>query len=171
MSAEDTLPTIRPATSADLPRLGELGTLLVDAHHAFDARRFFPAKAGTPAGYAAFLARELEQPDNAVFVAEENGQVIGYAFAAVEGYDYKALRGPAGVLHDILVEPGHRGRGAGRLLLDAALAFFKERGAPQVVLWTADRNEGAQRLFASAGFRRTMIEMTLELDETGTIEP
>jgi RimJ/RimL family protein N-acetyltransferase len=32
-----------------------------------------------------------------------------------------------------------------------------------VVLSTAERNEGAQRLFASAGFRRTMIEMTRDL--------
>jgi RimJ/RimL family protein N-acetyltransferase len=29
---------------------------------------------------------------------------------------------------------------------------------------TAERNEAAQRLFASMGFRRTMIEMTRELD-------
>jgi hypothetical protein len=33
-------------------------------------------------------------------------------------------------------------------------------GAPQVVLHTADRNETAQRLFAAAGFRPTMLEMT-----------
>ena len=33
------------------------------------------------------------------------------------------------------------------------------------VLSTAERNETAQRLFASAGFRRTMIEMTRELRE------
>jgi len=32
-----------------------------------------------------------------------------------------------------------------------------------VVLSTAERNAPAQRLFASAGFRRTMIEMTREL--------
>jgi ribosomal protein S18 acetylase RimI-like enzyme len=50
------------------------------------------------------------------------------------------------------------------MLLDAALAFLKSRGAPRVVLETAERNEAAQRLFASAGFRRTMIEMTRELD-------
>lgn len=171
MSDDSPPPTIRPATSADLPRLGELGALLVDVHHGFDTRRFFAPKAGTPAAYAAFLAAQLAEPDTAVFVAEQNGEVIGYAFVALEGNDYKALRGPAGVLHDILVDPGHRGRGAGRLLLAAALAFFQERGAPQVVLWTADRNEAAQRLFASAGFRRTMIEMTRELEEPGTIEP
>jgi RimJ/RimL family protein N-acetyltransferase len=30
-------------------------------------------------------------------------------------------------------------------------------------LSTAERNEAAQRLFASMGFRRTMVEMTREL--------
>lgn len=90
--------------------------------------------------------------------------MIGYAYAAVEGYDYMSLRGPAGVLHDIFVVPESRRRGVGRLLLDAALAFLKARGAPRVVLTTAEKNEAAQQLFARAGFRRTMIEMTRELD-------
>ena len=73
-----------------------------------------------------------------------------------------SLRGPAGVLYDIVVDPAHRGRGIGRLLLDATLAALAARGAPRVVLSTAERNEPAQRLFARAGFRRTMIEMTRE---------
>jgi ribosomal protein S18 acetylase RimI-like enzyme len=74
-----------------------------------------------------------------------------------------ALRGPAGVLHDILVDPAHRGHGVGRMLLDATLAALKDLGAPRVVLSTAERNEAAQCLFERAGFRRTMIEMTREL--------
>ena len=74
-----------------------------------------------------------------------------------------ALRGPAGVLYDIVVDPAHRGRGVGRLLLDATLAALAAKGAPRVVLSTAERNEPAQRLFARAGFRRTMIEMTREV--------
>jgi len=90
--------------------------------------------------------------------------VIGYTFAGVEGADYMALRGPAGVLYDILVDPARRGQGVGRTLLEATLAALKARGAPRVVLYTAERNDAAQRLFARAGFRRTMIEMTRELD-------
>ena len=42
------------------------------------------------------------------------------------------------------------------------------RGAPRVVLSTAERNASAQRLFARAGFRRTMIEMTHELDDVAS---
>lgn len=158
-------PIVRRATPADLPRIGRLGALLVEEHHDFDPRRFLAARPGTPEGYASFLSAQLEDPDKAVLVGDDDGDVVGYAYAAVEGHDYMALRGPAGVLHDVIVDPEHRGRGVGRLLLDAALEFFRSRGVPRVVLWTAQRNEAAQRLFASVGFRRTMIEMTREMDD------
>ena len=156
---------MRRATPADLPRIGRLGALLVEEHHDFDARRFLAARHRTATDYASFMSTQLAAPAVGVFVADDHGDVIGYAYAALEGYDYMALRGPAGVLHDVIVDPEYRGRGVGRLLLDAALAYLKSRGAPRVVLSTAEQNEPAQRLFASAGFRRTMIEMTRELDD------
>jgi ribosomal protein S18 acetylase RimI-like enzyme len=76
-----------------------------------------------------------------------------------------ALRGPAGAIYDILVDPAHRRNGIGRLLLDATIAELKKLGAPRVVLSTAEQNQEAQRLFERAGFRRTMIEMTRELND------
>jgi ribosomal protein S18 acetylase RimI-like enzyme len=91
--------------------------------------------------------------------------VLGYTYAGVEGNDYMALRGPAGVVYDIVVDPAHRRQGVGRLLLEATMKALKARGAPRVVLSTAERNTEAQRLFDRAGFRRTMIEMTRELDD------
>jgi ribosomal protein S18 acetylase RimI-like enzyme len=155
-------PVVRPATSADLPRLGRLGALLVEEFHAVDRKRFLPTRDRTPADYAAFLVRQLDDPNVVVLVADVHGDVIGYAYGAVEGYDYMALRGPAGVLHDLVVEPDFRGRGVGRLLLEAAVAALEARGARRIVLETAEGNEAALRLFASEGFRRTMIEMTRE---------
>ena len=166
MTAPPTGPIVRRATSADLPTIGRLGALLITEHHGFDSRRFLAARPRTPADYASFLGTQLEERNVAVLVADDNGGVIGYAYAAVEGYDYMSLRGPAGVLHDVVVDPEHRRRGVGRLLLDAVLAYLRSRGAPRVVLSTAVQNEPAQRLFAKLGFRRTMIEMTRELDET-----
>jgi ribosomal protein S18 acetylase RimI-like enzyme len=62
------------------------------------------------------------------------------------------------------VDPEHRRRGLGRRLLEATLAELKARRAPRVVLSTAVQNEAAQRLFASVGFRPTMIEMTREVE-------
>lgn len=155
---------LRRATTSDLQSIGRLGALLVDEHHGFDSRRFLSASSGTPAGYASFIGTQLEDPDKAIFVADDNGDVVGYAYAAIEGYDYMALRGPAGVLHDVIVDAEHRRRGLGRLLIEATLAFFRSRDVPRVVLSTAVQNEAAQALFTSMGFRRTMIEMTRELD-------
>jgi len=151
---------IRKATRKDVPALGRLGAELVRLHHQLDPRRFIPASPETERGYGSFLATQLDDEDAFVIVAEEQGSVIGYAYAGVEGYDYMSLRGPAGVLHDIVVDPSHRGQGVGRTLLDAALEMLKARDVPRVVLSTAQQNVAAQRLFASAGFRATMIEMT-----------
>jgi ribosomal protein S18 acetylase RimI-like enzyme len=157
-------PVVRRATRADLPSLGSLGALLVQAHHDFDPLRFVAASERTPERYAAFLGSQLDDPDAVLLVAESDARVVGYAFARIEDYDWMMLRGPAGMVHDLVVDPGHRGGGVGRVLLDAALSHLASRGAPRVVLSTAERNDGAQRLFERLGFRRTMIEMTRELD-------
>jgi ribosomal protein S18 acetylase RimI-like enzyme len=153
---------VRSARPADLPAIGRLGALLVRTHHDFDPERFIAATARTEHGYASFLGSQLAEPNVVILVADDEGQIVGYTYAGVEETDYMSLRGPAGVLYDIVVDPAHRGRGVGRTLLDATVAALESRGAPRVVLSTAERNEAAQRLFARAGFRRTMIEMTRE---------
>lgn len=129
---------------------------------ALDGRERTP---GTENGYGSFLGTQLDEPNVIILVAERDGEVIGYTYAGVEGTDYMSLRGPAGVLYDIVVDPAHRKHGVGRMLLDATLEALKARGAPRVVLSTAERNPSAQRLFDRAGFRPTMIEMTRELND------
>jgi ribosomal protein S18 acetylase RimI-like enzyme len=117
--------------------------------------------------YGRFLGSQSEQPDKLVLVADMGGAVVGYAYAGVEGNDYMALRGPAGVIYDLVVDPAHRRQGIGTALLDAAQAALAARGEPRAVLSTAERNVVAQRLFEKAGFRRTMVEMTRELTDDG----
>jgi ribosomal protein S18 acetylase RimI-like enzyme len=137
----------------------------VATHHDFDPQRFIPVTPRTAQGYGSFLGTQLDEPDVFVLVAERDGKVLGYTYAGVEGNDYMALRGPAGVMYDIVVDPDYRRQGVGAMLLDATLSALKGRGSPRVVLSTAERNSDAQRLFDRAGFRRTMIEMTRELND------
>ena len=158
-------PKIRPATPTDLAAIGKLGALLVQTHHDFDPKRFLPATSRTAEGYGAFLGSKLDEPNIIVLVAERDGVVLGYTYAGVEGIDYMSLRGPAGVVYDIIIDPAYRRQGVGRMLLDATLEELKGRGAPRVVLSTAEKNYAGQRLFDRAGFRRTMIEMTRELND------
>jgi ribosomal protein S18 acetylase RimI-like enzyme len=154
---------VRPAEPADVEAIGRLGALLVEEHHQFDPQRFIAPMPNLVQRYGQFLIAQAERHDMFVLVAERDGAAVGYAYAGVEGNDYMALRGPAGALYDLVVDPGHRRQGVGTALMQAALAELTSRGAPRVVLFTADKNHGAQAMFAGAGFRRTMIEMTREL--------
>jgi ribosomal protein S18 acetylase RimI-like enzyme len=141
--------------------------MLVAEHHEFDPRRFLAPRPDMAKLYGSFLGSQSEQPDKLVLVADMGGAVVGYAYAGVEGNDYMALRGPAGVIYDLVVDPAHRRQGIGTALLDAAQAALAARGEPRAVLSTAERNVVAQRLFEKAGFRRTMVEMTRELTDDG----
>lgn len=154
---------IRPAGPPDLPVLGQLGAQLMRVHHDFDTQRFLSPGTDSESGYAWFLGRQIEDEDCLVLVAELDGVVIGYVYAAVEPLSWKELRDEAGFIHDLVVDPAHRGSGAGSQLLDAAIEWLRGRAMPRVVLWTAEQNVGGQRLFARHGFRRTMVEMTKEL--------
>ena len=154
---------IRRATKTDLPVLGVLGAALLRAHYAYDPRRFM-APGGTPErGYAWFLGTQLEESSVAVFVAERDGAVVGYVYAGLEPQSWKELREEAGFIHDVIVNEGERRTGVASALLEVACDWLRSIGAPRVMLWTAEGNDGAQRLFARAGFRRTMVEMTREL--------
>jgi ribosomal protein S18 acetylase RimI-like enzyme len=137
--------------------------MLMRTHYAFDPLRFLSPGDSPEEGYAWFLGSQLAQDDVVVFVAEQDGAVVGYVYAGIEPLSWKELRDKAGFIHDIAVDEHARRGGIAAQLLEAAIAWLRERGVPRVVLWTAEPNTAAQQLFASQGFRRTMVEMTREL--------
>ena len=53
------------------------------------------------------------------------------------------------------VEPAYRGRGVARALLDHAVGWARDKGAAEMVLWVADHNTKARRLYEGAGFVAT----------------
>jgi GNAT superfamily N-acetyltransferase len=158
---------IRRAERRDLSVLGRLGAELVRQHHAFDSQRFMAPVPDIESGYAWFLGSQLDDPEVVLFVAEDAGAVVGYVYAGLEPQSWKELRDPAGFIHDVVVEESARGQGIASLLIEAAADWLESQGAPRVLLWTAERNPTAQRLFARARFRRTMIEMTRERRSPG----
>jgi ribosomal protein S18 acetylase RimI-like enzyme len=153
---------VRPAASSDEAVLGRFGAALMRQHHAADPRRFILTER-PEIGYGRFLVSLLADPDSTVLVAELSGAVVGYLFAGLEPLSWKDLRGPCGYVHDLFVDESARHRGVGGALLSSGIAWARSKGMPQVVLSSAANNDAGQRLFAGVGFRRTMIEMTLDL--------
>jgi GNAT superfamily N-acetyltransferase len=155
--------SLRRAEFRDIPTLGRLGASLMRIHHEFNERRFMSPGENPEAGYGAFLASQLDNPEMLVLVAERQDVIVGYVWAAIEPESYKELRARAGYIHDILVTDEARGGGAGARLIEAAVDWLREQGMPRVLLWTAAPNEKARKLFEAHGFSATMVEMTREL--------
>ncbi|WP_437677628.1 N-acetyltransferase family protein [Sorangium sp. So ce131] len=157
--------TVRPAARADMPAVARFAAQLVRLHHALDPHRFMCLEPLEP-GYERWLTGELANPGAAIVVAEQAGaepELVGYAYGRREPRDWNSLLDTCGVLHDLYVAEPARRLGAGAALLEATIARLRALGAPRVVLHTATQNAAAHRLFERLGFRRTMIEMTLEL--------
>jgi ribosomal protein S18 acetylase RimI-like enzyme len=153
--------TVRAATPADQEALGRMGGALMRQHHTADAARFLQVE-HPEAGYGRYLVSQIANRESCVLVAEQSGAVVGYVYADVEGTSWRDLRGPCGFVHDVYVEESARRQGAGRALLRGAIEWIHAQGRTQVVLLTKTKNDHAQALFASLGFRRTMVEMTLD---------
>lgn len=88
-------------------------------------------------------------PAYPVFVAEEGGQVVGWAslspYATRRGYRYT-------VEDSVYVHRDNRGRGVGRALLAAVLDAARALGYRAVVAKIADHNEASLALHRQAGF-------------------
>lgn len=151
-------------TEADLSAVGILAGRLVRLHYAYDEKRFLQP-VDPERGYARWFKSQLPRDEVILLVAEDAGEIVGYAYARMEPRSYDELLEACTKLHDILVDERARGRGIGEALLRETFARAKAKGAPRVVLLTASQNEPAQRLFRRVGFRTTMLEMTRELDD------
>lgn len=145
----------------DLDAVSKLAGALVRQHHGFDERRFFLPE-DPEGGYRFWFGKQLEDPQTVLVVAEVDGEVAGYLYGGLEARDWARLLDAHGAIHDIFVDARFRRRGVASALMRAGLARFKELGAAQIVLSSATPNAEAQALFKALGFRRTMVEMTLD---------
>jgi ribosomal protein S18 acetylase RimI-like enzyme len=155
--------TIRAAAEPDLEQAARLGAEIVRRHHAVNPNRFFMLD-NVEAGYAWWLRQELDRPAAVVLVAERAGEIVGYAYGAIEERDWSILIDKHGALHDLCVAESARGMGIGRAMTLELMARLRTLGAPRYILRAMVQNEAALKLAKSVGFEPTMIEMTRELE-------
>lgn len=77
---------------------------------------------------------------------------------------------PPGERHvvSLWVAPGHRRRGVGVRLLDAAAAWSAAQGATSLTVWVTDGNGPADALYERAGFAPTGVVTPLPRDPSRT---
>ena len=82
--------------------------------------------------------------DDLIFVAEDNGKLIGTSMA---GYD-----GHSGWIYSVAVDPQHRRMGIGKQLVVYATQVLNDLGSIKVGLQVGTENSGAIEFYKSIGF-------------------
>jgi len=133
---------IRTATQADLESLARL----------FDGYRVFYEQSSNLEAAKAFLEERFREKDSIIFVAEQNGALVGFTqlyptFSSVSMERFY-------ILNDLFVLPVCRGQGIGAFLLRHAQAFTKSHGYKGLALETATDNP-AQALYERLGWEKS----------------
>ncbi len=150
-------PVIRRATAADLPRVVALfGSPDGNA-------RDQAASASDPRCYVDSLAEIASDPNNALIVAEVDGEVAGAFQLTI--IPYVAYRGGrVAQIETVYVDAAMRGRGIGEAMMRWAIDEAKRRGCFRVQLTSNKSRTRAHALYARLGFVATHEGMKLSLD-------
>ena len=144
-------PTIREATAADADAIGRIQVETWRVAYA----GLMPAAALEAASveerqrlWREDLSRELP-PRRATFVAEAEGEVIGFASVG----ECHEPGSEDGELYAIYLDHARWGQGAGRALLERAERALRDSGFADALLWVLDGNARAIRFYERAGWR------------------
>lgn len=120
--------SLRPLVLADLDRVMELEAELFGA-------------GAWPRG--TYIEELTEAPDRVYVAAVDEDDLVGYAGVVIAD---------EAQIMTVGVAQSHQGRGIGARLVDALLDAAREAGARSCLLEVRAADEGAQRLYARAGF-------------------
>ena len=149
---------IRSAELRDIPALGRL---LYEVHKVHSDVRPDLFKAGARKHTDEQLEEILQSGERPVFVAEQDGQVVGYAFCIPKQFvgdrsmtDVRTL-----YIDDLCVDEAARGKHIGTKLYDFVLDFAKRQGYYNVTLNVWADNKAAVKFYEKIGLRVQKIGM------------
>jgi GNAT superfamily N-acetyltransferase len=111
----------------------------------------------------AILRRFAEYPDYRLFVALQDGIVIG-SFALLVMHNLGHLGAPSAVVEDVVVGPAQQGQGVGKEMMRHALAEARKRGCYKLALSSNMKRDRAHAFYEAMGFRRHGFSFLVELD-------
>lgn len=149
---------IRRAKEKDLPYIIKLLNQVLEVHHNGRPDLF----KGNCRKYTDSELLEIIKDDSRpVFVAEDNNEVLGYAFCIITQHinnniltDIKSL-----YIDDLCVDENARGKHIGKSLYNFVLDYAKEIGCYNITLNVWSLNESAMKFYEKCGLMPQKITM------------
>ena len=149
-----TAASIRRAETCDVATLAQLGarTFADTFGHLYpqaDLVAFLEAN-HSPGAVEAMI----RNPRYAAWLAEKDGEAIGYVLVGPCGLPHPEVTGACGELKRIYLIRDRQGGGVGARLMETGLAWLESQGRRPIWIGVWSQNHGAQRLYARAGFEK-----------------
>ena len=153
--------TIRPGKRGDAEKAARLWVQSAEEHTLYDS--VYATAPDAEKTMRRFLADLSADSYSCLFVAEREGEVIGFLSGELrEGSPAFEPKTWAAV-EDVYVAPDHRSLGVGRALFEACQEWAQRKGANGVSLQVAAGNTRARKLYKSLGFREISVYQVKEL--------
>ncbi|MEL6404014.1 MAG: GNAT family N-acetyltransferase [Chloroflexota bacterium] len=156
---------VRPAKREDADAISELWFALVSYHRNLSNLMPIPADDGK-ARYASRIRWSVDDDHVQTFVAEKDGELIGYVYGTVVDLLPEMFKDEkSGIVGDIFVADAHRSNGVGTALMEVMKDWFRLRGVSHYEWYVAARNEAGIRFWEKTmGGQKVMIRMRADVD-------
>ena len=119
----------------------------------------FPGSKFNSEMYKRLLLKSVSKSPDYVKVAEDNGNVMGYVWFKV----IDSTVGMFGRFEHLFVDESCRGKGVGKMLMEAAENYFRSKGIKTVKLTVTTTNENAMKLYEKLGYETKRYKMEKDL--------
>jgi GNAT superfamily N-acetyltransferase len=144
---------VRKASAADIPAV-----LRLYAQPDLDDGNVLPVDQAV-----ALFERFGRYPDYTLYVAEQDGEIVG-SFALLVMDNLGHLGSPSGIVEDVVVAPARQGNGIGAAMMRFALACCREKRCYKLVLSSNAKRVRAHAFYESLGFERHGYSFRVDLE-------
>ena len=111
------------------------------------------------------LAQLLKNENRPIFIADEDGQVLGYCFCILRSFAGESVMTDRRELYidDLCVDESRRGQGIAKALYRHVTDFAKAAGCDFITLNVWSGNDGAMKFYENAGLTPRSITMEMKL--------
>ncbi len=153
---------IRRAENRDIPKINHLLSQVLEVHHQGRPDLF---KGGTRKYTDSQLQDIINDDNKPIFVADNAGEVLGYAFCVITQQLNNNILTPIKTLYidDLCVDENSRGKAVGTALYEYVKDYAKEIGCYNLTLNVWACNKGAMKFYEKCGLsvQKTGMEVVL----------